>query len=165
MAGCARLLLPFAPERPHLFGARLQGIAESFSLAWPEFGRTSFSQAVQFWPLGAICRPGYRQKMRSSNSENATGAPNPTRSIWIKCSYDDGSLTVSVRDDGPGGSSDGGQSHKLGLRFLGERLQAAYGPSSNLRVCSDPTGFEASFVVPSSSESPSVERVRTEERK
>jgi len=86
-------------------------------------------------------------------------------SIWIKCLFDDGSLTVSVRDDGPGGRSDGGQSHKLGLRSLRERLHAAYGPSSDLRVCSDPEGFEASFVVPSPSESPAVEQVRAEERK
>lgn len=86
-------------------------------------------------------------------------------SIWIKCSYHDGSLTVSVRDDGPGGGSDVGQSHKFGLRSLRERLLAAYGPSSNLCVRSDPEGFEASFVVPSSSESPSVERARVSEHK
>jgi signal transduction histidine kinase len=84
-------------------------------------------------------------------------------SIWIKCSYHEGSLTVSVRDDGPGGGSDAGQSHKFGLRSLRERLQAAYGPLSDLSVHSDPEGFEASFLVPSSSESPSVERARVSE--
>ena len=32
-AGCAQLLLPSAAERLHLFGARPQGIPESFSLS------------------------------------------------------------------------------------------------------------------------------------
>ncbi|MBI3646755.1 MAG: histidine kinase [Acidobacteriales bacterium] len=84
-------------------------------------------------------------------------------SIWIKCSHHDGRLTLSVRDDGPGGGSDAGQSHQFGLRSLRERLRAAYGPSADLRVHSGPEGFEASFVVPPSSESPLVERERAGE--
>ena len=47
--------------------------------------------------------------------------------IWIKCSCQDGRLSVSVRDDGPGGGADPGQSHQFGLRSLQERLRAAYG--------------------------------------
>ena len=50
-AGCAQLLLPSAAERLYLFGARPQGIPESFLLSWSELGRTSPVQAVQFWPL------------------------------------------------------------------------------------------------------------------
>jgi signal transduction histidine kinase len=69
-------------------------------------------------------------------------------SIWIKCSCHDDKLTVSVRDDGPGGSPDDGQSHQFGLRSLRERLRSAYGPSADLRVHRDPGGFEASFAVP-----------------
>ncbi len=70
-------------------------------------------------------------------------------SIWIKCSCHDGRLTVSVRDDGPGGGSDDGQSHQFGLRSLRERLRSAYGDSADVRVQSTPEGFEASFDIPS----------------
>jgi signal transduction histidine kinase len=71
-------------------------------------------------------------------------------SIWIECCCRDDSLSVSVRDDGPGSSLDAGQSHHFGLRSLRERLLAAYGPSANLSILSGPEGFEASFKVPSS---------------
>jgi two-component system, LytTR family, sensor kinase len=78
-------------------------------------------------------------------------------SIWITCTCNNGSLTLSVRDDGPGGGpgddaeghrEDGGTSHHFGLRSLRERLRAAYGPSVDLSVHSGPDGFEARFVVP-----------------
>lgn len=84
-------------------------------------------------------------------------------SIWIKCSHQDGRLTLSVRDDGPGGGSDAGQSHQFGLRSLRERLLAAYGPSAEVRVHSGPEGFEASFVIPCSAESRPVGRERAGE--
>jgi histidine kinase/histidine kinase/DNA gyrase B/HSP90-like ATPase len=83
-------------------------------------------------------------------------------SIWIKCSCLDGRLRVSVRDNGPGGGADTGQSHQFGLRSLQERLRAAYG--AELRLHSSPEGFEACFVVPSSSESSFVDRERVGER-
>ena len=51
-AGCAQLLLPYAADRLCFFGARPQGMPESSSLSWPECGRTSALQSVQFWPLG-----------------------------------------------------------------------------------------------------------------
>ena len=51
-AGCERFLRPYVAERLYLFGARPQGIPESFSLSWPECGRTIPVQAVQFWSLG-----------------------------------------------------------------------------------------------------------------
>ena len=86
-------------------------------------------------------------------------------SIWIKCSCRDGTLTLSVRDDGPGSGPDAGQSHQSGLRSLRERLRAAYGPTADLRVHSTLKGFEASFVVPSSSESSPVEQERIGERR
>jgi sensor histidine kinase YesM len=75
-------------------------------------------------------------------------------SIWIKCSCKNGRLNVTVRDDGLGGGSDSSHSHQFGLRSLRERLQAAFGVQSDLRVQSSPEGFEASFEVPSPSESP-----------
>src|SRR5437016_1513054 len=84
-------------------------------------------------------------------------------SIWIKCACRDDRLTISVRDDGPGGGVDAGQSHQFGLRSLRERLQSAYGPSADLRVQSGPEGFEASFVVPSCSDPPSPGRKRVGE--
>jgi len=80
-------------------------------------------------------------------------------SIWIKCSCREDKLTVSVRDDGPGGGCATGQSHQFGLRSLRKGLRAAYGPSTDLLVHSGPEGFEASFVVPSS-EATSGERGR-----
>ena len=71
-------------------------------------------------------------------------------SITIACACANDHLTVSVRDDGPGGSMDDGdgQSHQFGLRSLRERLHSAYGPSADLCIHSGPEGFEASFVVP-----------------
>jgi|HubBroStandDraft_1064217.scaffolds.fasta_scaffold06824_4 signal transduction histidine kinase len=85
-------------------------------------------------------------------------------SIWIKSSCQDGGLTLSVRDDGPGErADDGGQSHQFGLRSLRERLRAAYGPSGDLLIHNGPEGFEASFAVPASSESPLVSRERSGE--
>ena len=70
-------------------------------------------------------------------------------SLWIKCLCHDGRLTVSVRDDGPGGCSGDGQSYQFGLRSLRERLRSAYGPSADVRVQSAPEGFEVSFDIPS----------------
>jgi sensor histidine kinase YesM len=85
-------------------------------------------------------------------------------SIWIKCFRQDGKLTVSVRDDGPGGAAIPGKSHQFGLRSLEERLRAAYGPLADLRVHSGSDGFEATFVVPFSSESASLEPERVDVR-
>lgn len=42
-------------------------------------------------------------------------------SIWIKCICLDRTMTVSVRDNGPGGSQEEGQSHQFGLRSLRDR--------------------------------------------
>jgi signal transduction histidine kinase len=72
-------------------------------------------------------------------------------SIWINCSSQNGRLSVTVRDDGPGEGADAGQSHQFGLRSLRERLHAAYGSKAELRIDSTPIGCEASFVVPSTS--------------
>jgi sensor histidine kinase YesM len=68
-------------------------------------------------------------------------------SIRIKCSYEGGRLSISVRDDGPGNGADAGQSHQFGLRSLRQRLRAAFGPVADLCVHSGPEGFEASFIV------------------
>jgi len=70
-------------------------------------------------------------------------------SIWIRCSCKDGRLSVTVRDDGPGGGMNVGQSHQFGLRSLRERLLAAYGPEAELHIDRTLEGCEASFVVPS----------------
>jgi len=72
-------------------------------------------------------------------------------SIWINCSSQNGRLSVTVRDDGPGEGADAGQSHQFGLRSLRERLHAAYGSKAELRIDSTPIGCEAIFVVPSTS--------------
>jgi len=77
-------------------------------------------------------------------------------SIWITCSCANGRLEVTVRDNGPGAGLDPAESHQFGLRSLRERLQAAYGRAAELRVHSGVDGFEASFIVPSCGESPSM---------
>jgi signal transduction histidine kinase len=84
--------------------------------------------------------------------------------IWIICSCRDGSLSVTVRDDGPGGSADPGHSLQFGLRSLRERLRAAYGHCADLHVRSGSEGFEASFEVPSSTESSAIDRGPAGER-
>ena len=74
-------------------------------------------------------------------------------SIWITCACREGGLSVTFRDDGPGSGVIAGESHQFGLRSLRERLCAAYGPKAGLRVHSGPDGFEASFIVPASTDS------------
>jgi signal transduction histidine kinase len=69
-------------------------------------------------------------------------------SIWIRCACRDGWLSVTVRDDGPGSGADTGQSHQFGLRSLRERLQAAFGSETNLRLASSSDGCEAVFEIP-----------------
>jgi len=85
-------------------------------------------------------------------------------SLWIRCSSQDGRLTISVRDDGPGGVPDAGQSHHFGLPSLRERLLAAYGTSADLTIHNSPEGFEASFSVPSSNAVTQADLQRSGER-
>jgi hypothetical protein len=52
-------------------------MSESSSLSWPEYGRTSSFQAVQFWPLGdnswaaTRSRRLWRQALIGSRNENS----------------------------------------------------------------------------------------------
>jgi LytS/YehU family sensor histidine kinase len=89
-------------------------------------------------------------------AENAVRHAISTRpeggSLWIECSCHEETMTVTVRDDGPGRTGDGGTSHQLGLRSLRERLCGAYGASCTLQISNGADGFEASFVVPRSVE-------------
>jgi hypothetical protein len=85
-------------------------------------------------------------------------------SLWIKCSCHGGRLTVSVRDNGPGGGTEASESHQFGLRSLRERLRAAYGPGADLHIQNGAEGFEVSFDVPPSPDSVSMVRERTGER-
>jgi signal transduction histidine kinase len=71
-------------------------------------------------------------------------------SIWIICSCSNRGLSIVVRDDGPGGS-ELSESHQFGLRSLRERLHAAFGDGSEMRVEQRPEGFEASFLIPGDS--------------
>jgi hypothetical protein len=109
--------------------------------------------------------PPFSMQILAENSVRHAISVRPEGgSIWIKCSCLDAKLTVSVRDDGPGGAAAAGQSHQFGLRSLRERLRAAYGPSADLQVHNGPDGFEAIFVVPFSSESAAVESQGVGER-
>ena len=73
-------------------------------------------------------------------------------SIWITSTCRGDRLTVTVRDDGPGGAAESGRSHQFGLRSLRERLHAAYGPSAELELRRGAGGCDASFAVSSSSQ-------------
>jgi two-component system, LytTR family, sensor kinase len=74
-------------------------------------------------------------------------------SIWINSRCKDGKLSVTVRDDGPGGAPNLHESSQFGLRSLRERLHAAYGAEADLQVRSGPDGFEACFIVPTAPDS------------
>lgn len=93
------------------------------------------------------------QTLTENAVRHAISARPEGGSIWIQCSCQDGRLSVTVRDDGPGVGVESGQSHQFGLRSLRERLRGAYGCSVELQLRNGPSGFEASFVVPPSSES------------
>jgi two-component system, LytTR family, sensor kinase len=69
-------------------------------------------------------------------------------SVWITGRATDDGLEVSVRDDGPGRSSNSLPSHQMGLRSVRERLVAAFGPTADVRVQQRLDGFEARFLVP-----------------
>lgn len=79
-------------------------------------------------------------------------------SIWIACHCQDGRLTVTVRDDGPGECAEAPESHQFGLRSLRERLRAAFGPACELSVRRSLHGFEASFAVPAPAGTIGVEK-------
>jgi len=83
--------------------------------------------------------------------------------ISIRCKCQNGNLTVTIRDNGPGGAAAAGQSHQFGLRSLRERLHSAFGASADLQAEQKPDGFEARFVVPASSEPATVEPQRVGE--
>ena len=58
-------------------------------------------------------------------------------------------LSISVRDDGPGGAEGGGNGLGLGLRLIEQRLAALYGAEARLRVTArDGGGTEVSLEVP-----------------
>src|SRR5664279_1221488 len=73
VVGCARLLLPSAAERRNLFVARLLGMPESFSLSWPECGRTGAFQAVQFSSMSTVRDKG----IGGSECWQSSAAMNP----------------------------------------------------------------------------------------
>ena len=79
-AGCEQLLLPSAAERLYLFGARPQGMPESFSSSWPESRRSIPVQAVQFWPLAgnswtAMMSGGLKRVCQPNANTADTNAP------------------------------------------------------------------------------------------
>lgn len=70
--------------------------------------------------------PPFSMQTLAENAVRYAISIRPERgSIWIKCSCSNGRFTLSVRDDGPGGGSDAGRSHQVGLRSLRESLRAA----------------------------------------
>ena len=86
-------------------------------------------------------------------AENAVHHAIATRpeggAITISCSCkDDGYLQITVNDDGPGNAPEPAQSHQFGLRSLRERLAAAFGPASELRINNTTHGCEAVLLIP-----------------
>ena len=100
-------------------------------------------------------------------TENAVHHAISTRpeggSIWIRCSTQDSRLTITVRDDGPGVTSES-SSHQFGLRSLRERMAAAYGESAELRTNSSPSGFEATLIIPALADASPVDVERAAAR-
>ena len=68
-------------------------------------------------------------------------------SLSITSTCNDGTLEITVRDDGAGTSNDA-NSHQFGLRSLRERLQATFGEAAELRLKQESSGFEARMIVP-----------------
>jgi len=69
--------------------------------------------------------------------------------VEITARVEDGTLHLKGRDDGPARSATPNGRSGYGLRALGQRLEAVYGPAGTLTVVADtPTGYEASVQVP-----------------
>ncbi|WP_040787345.1 sensor histidine kinase [Massilia niastensis] len=70
--------------------------------------------------------------------------------IATRCDPQDGSLTMTVRDDGPGASRDSiAASSGLGIRTIGRRLLLDYGQGAALDIDSTPgAGFAVSVSIP-----------------
>ncbi|MFK2875496.1 histidine kinase [Rhodanobacter hydrolyticus] len=69
-------------------------------------------------------------------------------SVWILARRDDGSVAITVADDGQGfGAASGGTG--IGLKNVRERLQLVYGPRASLAVVANvPEGVAATLTVP-----------------
>ena len=57
-------------------------------------------------------------------------------------------MQISVKDDGPGETSDRQTSHQIGLRSLRERLANSFGAHATFTTTFGEEGFEARFEVP-----------------
>lgn len=68
--------------------------------------------------------------------------------VWILARRDDGSVAITVADDGQGFGAAGGGTG-IGLRNVRERLQLVYGPRASLAVVANvPDGVAATITVP-----------------
>jgi two-component system LytT family sensor kinase len=69
-------------------------------------------------------------------------------SICISGTCRNGKMQLSVRDDGPGETSEAQSSHQIGLRSLRERLANSFGAEAAFTSSTSDEGFEARFEVP-----------------
>jgi hypothetical protein len=69
-------------------------------------------------------------------------------SICIRGSCQNDRMQISVKDDGPGETSDRQTSHQIGLRSLRERLANSFGAHATFTTTFGEEGFEARFEVP-----------------
>jgi len=68
--------------------------------------------------------------------------------VWIFARRDDGSVAITVADDGQGFGAAGGGTG-IGLKNVRERLQLVYGPRASLAVVANvPEGVAATLTVP-----------------
>ena len=68
--------------------------------------------------------------------------------VWILARRDDGSVAITVADDGQGFGAAGGGTG-IGLRNVRERLRLVYGPRASLAVVANvPDGVAATITVP-----------------
>src|ERR1017187_808343 len=96
-AGCAPLLLPSAAERRNLFGARLPGMQESFSLSWTECGRTGDSKLSTL----ALCqRSAISGLVEVRSWQSSAGTNLPTRMHSFSKQSEGLSNSVQSREGG-----------------------------------------------------------------
>jgi hypothetical protein len=67
--------------------------------------------------------------------------------IRIRAAVEDGSVRITVEDDGPGGHAPGGPG--IGLASVAQRLEASFGPAARLQAGARPQGgFRVAITLP-----------------
>ena len=91
--------------------------------------------------LGCLVPPLILQPLVENAVRHGIAATSTARSVAVTASMHDGTLALSIRDDGPGmGSSSASAGSGTGLRNTRERLAQLYGDRASLETLSPPEG-------------------------